>query len=84
MARSPVRTTIQSESGIPFRLVYADTKAPRMNCRIICMIGMKSFTYIAVKGPFLSIRVLKTCKQGIYSSSLAVQYTGLCRMRLIL
>lgn len=28
MARSPVRTTIQSESGIPFRLVYADTKAP--------------------------------------------------------
>lgn len=29
MARSPVRTTIQSESGIPFRLVYADTKAPQ-------------------------------------------------------
>ncbi|MGG4127846.1 AraC family transcriptional regulator [Paenibacillus illinoisensis] len=29
MARSPVRTTIQSDSGIPFRLVYADTKAPQ-------------------------------------------------------
>ncbi|PAF32338.1 AraC family transcriptional regulator [Paenibacillus sp. 7516] len=29
MARSPVRTTIQSDSGIPFRLVYSDTKAPQ-------------------------------------------------------
>ncbi|MDQ0169851.1 AraC family transcriptional regulator [Paenibacillus tundrae] len=29
MNRSPVRTTIQAESGIPFRLVYADTKSPQ-------------------------------------------------------
>ncbi|MFS0869789.1 helix-turn-helix domain-containing protein [Paenibacillus xylanilyticus] len=29
MVHSPVRTTIQAESGIPFRLVYADTKAPQ-------------------------------------------------------
>lgn len=29
MERSPVRTTIQAESGIPFRLVYADTKSPQ-------------------------------------------------------
>lgn len=29
MERSPVRTTILADSGIPFRLVYADTKAPQ-------------------------------------------------------
>ncbi|WP_440118770.1 AraC family transcriptional regulator [Paenibacillus sp. QZ-Y1] len=29
MDRSPVRTTIQAESGIPFRLVYTDTKSPQ-------------------------------------------------------
>ncbi|MEK4663821.1 AraC family transcriptional regulator [Priestia sp. FSL H7-0729] len=29
MERSPVRTTIQAESGIPFRLVYSDTKSPQ-------------------------------------------------------
>ncbi|MCP1134680.1 AraC family transcriptional regulator [Paenibacillus polysaccharolyticus] len=29
MEHSPVRTTIQTESGIPFRLVYSDTKSPQ-------------------------------------------------------
>ncbi|PQP80113.1 AraC family transcriptional regulator [Paenibacillus sp. PCH8] len=29
MNHSPVRTTIQAESGIPFRLVYSDTKSPQ-------------------------------------------------------
>ncbi|WP_366288978.1 AraC family transcriptional regulator [Paenibacillus sp. AN1007] len=29
MEQSPVRTTIHTESGIPFRLVYSDTKSPQ-------------------------------------------------------